>query len=49
MHRVLHKLRVDRETKNKQIVILMDNATIHKHESVYATARNFKANVLLNA
>jgi transposase len=27
----------------------MDNASIHKHESVYATARRFKANVLLNA
>ncbi len=27
----------------------MDNASIHKHESVYATARKFKANVLLNA
>ena len=49
LHRVLHKLRVDRETKNKQIVVLMDNATIHKHESVYATARKFKVNVLLNA
>ena len=49
MYRVLHKLRVDRETKNKQIVVLMDNATIHKHESVYATVRKFKANVLLNA
>lgn len=47
--RVLHKLRVDRDTKNKQIVLLMDNATIHKHECVYATARKFKANVLLNA
>ena len=49
LHRVLHKLRVDKETKSKQIVILMDNATIHKHESVYATVRRFKANVLLNA
>ena len=49
LHRVLSKLRVDKETKSKQIVILMDNATIHKHESVYATVRRFKANVLLNA
>ena len=30
-------------------MILMDNATIHKHETVYTTARKFKANVLLNA
>jgi len=27
----------------------MDNASIHKHESIYVTARKFKANVLLNA
>lgn len=45
----MHKLRVDRDTKSKQIVILMDNATIHKHPCIYETARKFKANVLLNA
>jgi len=49
MFRVLKKLRTDVETKSKPIVILMDNASIHKHESVYATARKFKFNVLLNA
>jgi transposase len=49
LHRILHKLRVDRETKSKTIVLLMDNATIHKHPSIYATVRRFKANVLLNA
>jgi len=27
----------------------MDNASIHKHGSVYETVRKFKANVLLNA
>ena len=49
MFKVLKKLRTDPETKSKQIVILMDNASIHKHESVYATIRKFKANILLNA
>jgi transposase len=49
MFRVLKKLRTDVETKSKPIVILMDNASIHKHESVYATVRKFKANILLNA
>ena len=49
LHRTLHKLRADKETKARQIVLLMDNATIHKHPSVYETARRFKANVLLNA
>lgn len=49
LHRTLHKLRVDKDTKAQQIVILMDNATIHKHPTIYETARKFKANVLLNA
>ena len=31
LHRTLQKLRVDKDTKSKQIAILMDNATIHKH------------------
>ncbi len=49
LHRTLNKLRIDKETKSKQIVVLMDNATIHKHPSIYETARRFRANVLLNA
>jgi DDE superfamily endonuclease len=49
LHRTLTKLRVDKDTKWKQIVILMDNASIHKHSSIYETSRKFKANVLLNA
>jgi len=49
LHRTLQKLRVDGDTKSKQIVILMDNATIHKHQAIYETARKFRANILLNA
>jgi transposase len=49
LHRTLHKLRVDGATKSKQIVILMDNASIHKHQVIYETARKFRANILLNA
>ena len=49
LHRLLKKLRTDKETKHKHIVVLMDNATIHKHSSIYETARRFKVNVLLNA
>ncbi len=48
-HRLLTKLRLDKDTKNKHIVVLMDNATIHKHSSIYETARKFKVNVLFNA
>ena len=43
LHRLLKKLRTDKDTKHKHIVVLMDNATI------YETARRFKVNVLLNA
>jgi hypothetical protein len=49
LHRVLNKLRADKDTKHKHIVVLMDNATIHKHPSIYQTARDFRANILLNA
>ena len=35
LHRTLQKLRVDKETKNKHIVVFMDNASIHKHPSIY--------------
>jgi transposase len=27
----------------------MDNASLHKHPSVYETVREFRANILLNA
>lgn len=33
----------------KDIVILMDNAVIHKHSAVLETARKFRVNVLFNA
>ena len=49
LHQLLKKLRTDKETKSKHIVVLMDNATIHKHSSIYETARRFKVNILLNA
>ena len=49
LHRTLSKLRIDKETKSKQIVVLMDNASIHKHTSVFETARKFRANILMNA
>jgi transposase len=49
LHRLLTKLRTDKSTKHKHIVVLMDNATIHKHSSIYETARRFKVNVLFNA
>lgn len=49
VYHTLRHLRTDRDTKDKDIVLLMDNAVIHKHSVVLDTARRFKANVLFNA
>ena len=45
----LNKLRRDPSTAGKDIVLFMDNATIHKKSFVYETARRMKANILFNA
>lgn len=49
IYNMLNKLRRDPETKSKHIVILMDNATIHKSSIVYKTAREMKTTILFNA
>lgn len=33
----------------KDVVLLMDNAVIHKHSAVLEITRQFKVNVLFNA
>lgn len=33
----------------RDVVLLMDNAVIHKHSSVLEVTRHFKVNVLFNA
>ena len=42
-------MRSDPSTKNKTIMVLMDNATFHHHSKVLETCRLMKANVLFNA
>ncbi len=49
LYRTLNKLRQNAQTVNKSIVVLMDNATIHKHSTVFQTARRMKVSVLMNA
>jgi transposase len=49
LHKMLTKLRSDVKTRDRQIVILMDNASIHKSPIVRHVARNFKVTFLLNA
>ena len=47
--RTLDSIRRSPSTCNKHIVILMDNAVIHKTQAVYDTARMMNATLLLNA
>jgi len=49
VYHTLRHLRTDVETREKDIILLMDNAVIHKHSMVLETARKFKVNVLFNA
>ena len=49
IYRTLNKLRQNAQTGSKHIVIIMDNASIHKHSSVFHTARKMKVSVLFNA
>ena len=47
--RTLDSIRRSPSTCNKHIVILMDNAVIHKTQAVYDTARLMNATLLINA
>ena len=42
-------VRNDPGLRNKSVVLLMDNAVIHKHSLVLETCRKMKVNVLFNA
>ncbi len=45
----LNSLRREPTYKDKDIVLFMDNAVIHKHSQVLETARRMKVNVVFNA
>ena len=49
LFRTLESIRRSPTTRNKPIVILMDNAVIHKTPVVYNTAKTMNATLLLNA
>ena len=49
IYQTLRSIRSDEKTKHKEVVLLMDNATTHKHQSVMETAMKMKVNVLFNA
>jgi len=46
---LLFHVRSDAATARRDVVILMDNATIHHHSRVYQTIKRYKANALYNA
>lgn len=45
----LRSIRSDPELAAREVILLMDNAVIHKHQSVLETALKFRVNVLFNA
>ena len=45
----LLSVRRDKAYADEDIVLLMDNAVIHKHSQVLETARKLKVNVVFNA
>ena len=47
--RTLESIRRSPTTRNKPIVILMDNAVIHKTPVVYNTAKRMNATLLVNS
>ena len=49
IYNTLRHLRTSRATKDKDIILLMDNAVIHKNSIVLETARKFQVTVLFNA
>ena len=49
LYQMLFRLRSERSTEKKTIVLLMDNAKFHHHSKVLETCRMLKVNVLFNA
>lgn len=49
LYQLLYKLRSDKQTEKKNIVLLMDNARFHHHYKVIETCKRMKVNVLFNA
>ena len=49
IYQALRSVRTDEEYMKQDVVLLMDNAVIHKHSQVLETALKMKVNVLFNA
>jgi transposase len=49
IYHTLHSIRTDSELASKKVVLLLDNARIHKSNQVLETARKMKVIVVFNA
>jgi hypothetical protein len=49
LYRILNKLRQRADTKNKTLVVLLDNARIHTNSQIETTAAKMGAVLLFNA
>jgi transposase len=49
VYRVLRHVRSDPRTAEKPIVLLMDNAVVHRHTSVIDICQKMRATILFNA
>jgi transposase len=49
VYQTLLSIRRDKRYSDKDVVVVMDNAVIHKHSQVLETCRKMKVNVLFNA
>ena len=49
IYKMLESVVSDPRNQNRDILIFMDNAVMHKHSRVLETLRKFKVNVLFNA
>jgi transposase len=49
MHQVLSYVRNDPRYASKNVIVLMDNAVVHRHSAVLETCRRLNVNVLFNA
>ena len=49
LYKTLYALRTNPETMNKEVVLLMDNARIHKHSAVFEMTERMRVTVLMNA
>lgn len=49
IYQTLRHIRTDKEQSQRKVVLLMDNAIIHRFSEVLETAKRFKVVILFNA